>query len=219
MDGLCKTQAKKSGFALIEVLIALTVVAILGGIVFPIGKAVLDRVHIESDKIKMSLLACSVLEHANVCEGMRDLTSCVEALAQADETLNDVGIYQSTWRKDGVQRKNILGSDGYFASDLRKSDFDYILVHPLPANDNASTAPVCYTRGLLPNGQWAKDGLYGSKGGLIVFADGHVRVFRETVSKDILKYIFANAGGYFKEGGTAPLKVPDPKLPKHGLFK
>lgn len=217
MDDFPKNKLK--GFALIEVLIVLTVVAVLCSVTLSIGRAVFNRVHIESDKIKMSLLACSVLEHANVCEGMRDLTSCVEALAQADETLNDVGIYQSTRRRGGVQKKNILGSDGYFASDLRKSDFDYILVHPLPANGNTSTAPVCYTRGLLPNGQWTKDGLYGSKGGLIVFADGHVEVFRETVSKDILKYIFSNAGGYFKEGGTNPLIEPKPKLPKSGLSK
>lgn len=219
MDGLCKKQTKKSGFALIEVLVALTVVAVLYGVVLPIGKAVLDRVHIESDKVKMSLLTCSVLEHANVCEGMRDLTSCVEALAQADETLNDVGIYQSTRRRGGIQKKNILGSDGYAASGLRKSDFDYILVHPLPQNNNAPTVPVCYTSGLLPNGRWAKEGLYGSKCGLIAFADGRVKVFTETVSEDILKYIFSNAGGYFKEGGIEPLIEPKPKLPKHGLSK
>lgn len=132
--------------------------------------------------------------------------------------MNDVGICQSTRRRGGIQKKNILGSDGYAASDLRKSDFDYILVHPLCTNGDAST-PVCYTRGLLPNGQWTKDGLYGSKGGLIAFADGHVEVFRETVSKDILKYIFSNAGGYFKEGGTNPLIEPKPKLPKSGLSK
>lgn len=190
MDDFTEKQAKTSGFALLEVLIAVTIVAVLGGVICPIGKAVLDRAHIESDKIKMSLLACSVLEHANVCEGMRDLTSCVEALAQSDATLDDLEMYQSTRQRGGIQKKNILGSDGCAVSGLRKSDFDYILVHPLPQNNNAPTVPVCYTRGLLPNGQWAKDGLYGSEGGLIAFTDGHVEVFKETVSKDILKYIF-----------------------------
>lgn len=80
MDDFSKNKLK--GFALIEVLIALTVVAVLSGIVFPIGKAVLDRVHIESDRMEMSFLVCNIREHANVCEGMRDLLSCVEALAQ-----------------------------------------------------------------------------------------------------------------------------------------
>lgn len=212
-------KTKPSGFTLIEVLIALTVVAVLGGVVLPIGKRVIARACWESDKIKMSLLACTVIEHASACEGMKDLISCAEALAQADATLNDLAMYQSPRRKGGIRRRNILGSDGYIANDLRKSDFDYILVHPLPANGNDAGTPICYTRGLLPNGQWSKDGLYGSKGGLIAFADGHVEVFRETVSKDILKYIFSNAGGYFKEGGTNPLIEPKPKLPKSGLSK
>ena len=216
MDDFLKNKLK--GFALIEVLIALTVVAVFCSVTLSIGRAVFNRVHIMTDKMKMSLLVCNIREHANACEGMRDLISCVEALAQSDKIFDDLEAWQSPKRKGGVQKRKVLGSDGYFASDLRKSDFDYILVHPLPKDGNASI-PVCYTRGLLPNGQWAKDGLYGSEGGLIAFADGHIEIFRETVSKDILKYIFANAGGYFKEGGTAPLKVPNPKLPKHGLFK
>lgn len=216
MDDFSKNKPK--GFTLIEVLIALTVVAVLGSVTLSIGRAVFNRVHIMTDKMKMSFLVCNIREHANACEGMRDLISCVEALAQSDAIFDDLEVWQSPKRKGGVQKRNILSSDGYFASDLRKSDFDYVLVHPLPQNDSAST-PVCYTRGLLPNGQWAKDGLYGSKYGLIAFADGHVKVFRETVGKDILAYIFPNTGGYFKEGGTDPLTEPKPKLPKHGLLK
>ena len=219
MDGLFGKQTKTSGFALLEVLIAITVSVILCYAILPMGRAVFDWVDIELDKTKMSFLVCGVREHANVCEGMRDLISCVEALAQSDETLDDLGMYQSTRRRGDIRRRNILGSDGYIASDLRKSDFDYILVHPLPVNVNGAGTPICYTSGLLPNGRWAEDGLYGSRGGLIAFADGCVRVFNETVPADILAHIFSNTGGYFKEGGTEPLTVPNSKLPKHGLSK
>ena len=176
----------------------------------------------------MSVLVCNIREHANACEGMRDLFSCVEALAQADETLNDVGIYQSTRQRGGIQKKNILGSDGYFASGLRKSDFDYVLVHPLPQDGNAST-PVCYTRGFLPNGQWTKDGLYGSEGGLIAFAGGDVVSVRNAKSVLIspeTEQPIENIAETFPKGAVPvryfsarEIMVRKPKLPKHGLFK
>lgn len=195
MDDFNEKQTKTSGFTLIEVLIALGVGAVLYGLVWPMGKRVIQRVHLESDKIKMPCLVMDVLEHADVYEGMRNLLSCVEALARANPAFNDLGIYQSPRRRGGIRSKSILGSNGSIASDLRESDFDYILVHPLPQNGNASTIPVCYTRGLLPSGQWAPNGLYGSQCGLIAFADAHVEMFRGTVSKDILAYIFSNTGG------------------------
>jgi prepilin-type N-terminal cleavage/methylation domain-containing protein len=207
MDDFPKNKLK--GFALIEVLIALAVVVVFYCFILPFGKAVFDRVHIMTDRMKMSFLVCNIREHANACEGMRDLISCVEALAQSDAIFDDLEAWQSPKRKGGVQKRNVLGSDGYFASDLRKSDFDYILVHPLPQNSNP-WAPVCYTRGLLPNGQWAEDGLYGSKYGLIAFASGHVNLFLETVSKDILAYIFSDIGGRADSDGANPEFIETP---------
>ena len=149
MDDFLKNKLK--GFALIEVLIALTVVAVFCSVTLSIGRAVFNRVHIMTDKMKMSLLVCNIREHANACEGMRDLISCVEALAQSDKIFDDLEAWQSPKRKGGVQKRKVLGSDGYFASDLRKSDFDYILVQKTAMLRYPSATPAVYCR--TGNGQ------------------------------------------------------------------
>jgi prepilin-type processing-associated H-X9-DG protein len=56
--------------------------------------------------------------------------------------------------------------------------FSYCLVGNLSASVSLSTTPVAFTRGLKTDGTWdEKYGLYGSKGGYVVFCDGHVTWF------------------------------------------
>jgi hypothetical protein len=41
-----------------------------------------------------------------------------------------------------------------------------------------ATTPVAFTRGLKANGKWhSKYGLYGDRGGYVVFGDGHMTWF------------------------------------------
>ncbi len=49
-----------------------------------------------------------------------------------------------------------------------------------------STTPIAWTRGLQPDGTWAKDSPYGGKGGHVVFLGGNVAFFRkaEFISRD-----------------------------------
>jgi prepilin-type processing-associated H-X9-DG protein len=45
----------------------------------------------------------------------------------------------------------------------------------LPLNVPPATTPLAFTRGLCKDGTWDEQvGLYGSKGGYVVFCDGHV---------------------------------------------
>jgi prepilin-type processing-associated H-X9-DG protein len=54
--------------------------------------------------------------------------------------------------------------------------FSYCWILNLPTNCPLDTTPIGFTRGLREDGLWDKDaGLYGSKGGYIVYADGHVK--------------------------------------------
>ncbi|MDR0741087.1 MAG: prepilin-type N-terminal cleavage/methylation domain-containing protein [Puniceicoccales bacterium] len=56
--------------------------------------------------------------------------------------------------------------------------FSYCLISGLSASIPLATTPVAFTRGLKANGKWhSKYGLYGDKGGYVVFCDGHVTWF------------------------------------------
>ncbi|MDR2372420.1 MAG: type II secretion system GspH family protein [Puniceicoccales bacterium] len=53
--------------------------------------------------------------------------------------------------------------------------FSYCLVTGLPAYVPLDTTPFGFTRGLRADGKWdEKAGLYGSKGGYVIYCDGHI---------------------------------------------
>jgi hypothetical protein len=56
--------------------------------------------------------------------------------------------------------------------------FSYCFVLNLPAHVPLDTTPLGFTRGLRADGKWdEKAGLYGSKGGYVVYCDGHTTWF------------------------------------------
>ncbi len=75
----------------------------------------------------------------------------------------------------------------------------------------SSKIPCCYSRGLSSQGQWnsfsdANSGIWGNRGGLIAFFDGHVEWF-PTIS------------GRFQQHGTAlPTNNLDQTLPESAYF-
>lgn len=172
MEGLSEKTNKKSGFAFIEVLIALTVVAVLGGIVFPIGKAVLDRVHIMCDKTKLQMLviACNELRdegYINEKTSIRDLVLCLATV----KGFNDVNDWRSNKRR--VKPQKIVDDNGNVL--VKEIVSDWLIVHPIPSYGVSDRTPLFYSVGLDEDGTWdAPDSPYGAKGGLIAFAGGDV---------------------------------------------
>lgn len=52
----------------------------------------------------------------------------------------------------------------------------YSFISGVPLESDAETIPIGFTRGLMDNGRWSRRyGLYGNRGGYVVFGDGHVR--------------------------------------------
>ena len=180
MDGFSEKQTKKSGFALIEVLIALTVVAVLGGIVFPIGKAVLDCVHIMHDKTKLQMLviACNELRDEgciNEKTSLRDLVLCLATV----KGFNDVNDWRSS--KRGGKSQKIVDDNGNVL--VKEIISDWLIVHPFPSYGISNRTPLFYSVGLNEDGTWdAPDSPYGAKGGLIAFSDGDVVSVRNAKS-------------------------------------
>jgi prepilin-type processing-associated H-X9-DG protein len=65
----------------------------------------------------------------------------------------------------------------------------YCLISGLPTSIPLNTTPLGFTRGLKANGTWhSKYGLYGDKGGYVVFCDGHVTWFDGSRPTKFLKW-------------------------------
>ena len=65
----------------------------------------------------------------------------------------------------------------------------YSTISGLYAGVPPTTTPIGFTRGLMSNGKWhSKYGLYGSEGGYVVFADGHVKWFDGKRAARFLKW-------------------------------
>ncbi|MDR1907113.1 MAG: prepilin-type N-terminal cleavage/methylation domain-containing protein [Puniceicoccales bacterium] len=76
---------------------------------------------------------------------------------------------------------NFMISNGYIIS--------YCFAMDLPAYVPLNTTPLGFTRGLREDGKWdEKAGLYGSKGGYVIYADGHVTWFEGDKPAKFLKW-------------------------------
>ncbi|MDR2812550.1 MAG: prepilin-type N-terminal cleavage/methylation domain-containing protein [Puniceicoccales bacterium] len=65
----------------------------------------------------------------------------------------------------------------------------YCLVAGLSGNVPLDTTPFAFTRGLCADGTWdEKAGLYGSKGGYVIYCDGHVTWFDGSRPAKFLKW-------------------------------
>jgi prepilin-type processing-associated H-X9-DG protein len=119
--------------------------------------------------------------------------------------LNDPYVYVSPGDKyaSKVQKEVISSPAGdwnaYFESYVRvKNDIttstiavplSYCLISGLSAFVPLNTTPFGFTRGLKANGKWhSKYGLYGDKGGYVVFCDGHVTWFDGSRPAKFLKW-------------------------------
>lgn len=160
----------------------------------------MDRVHLFANTRRLEYLVAEytmVINNGQLeLTGVKNMVDFVMALAKAGGS-NEGSAYQSQKRRN-KQHKEIL-VNGEKNPDLGREDFDSILVVPHQGNTipgiislygiSDRTTPICYSRGLQPNGRWSKDSLYGSKGGLIAFMDGHIEGYG-SVNDDLLDYLF-----------------------------
>jgi hypothetical protein len=52
----------------------------------------------------------------------------------------------------------------------------FCMICPVEPNNHPETTPIAFTRGLCEDGYWDEEtGVYGSKGGWILYADGHIK--------------------------------------------
>lgn len=193
-------KQKAAGFTLIEFLIVITVIGVVGGFVFSFGKKVFNRVYVFCDTTKLRYLAAFYMDAAG--NGRLDLmkikTAKDFAIALAEVGgPNEISAYQSKARKSAREKEILV--NGEPNPELDEEDFDFIFVNP--KCDNGSRTPLFYTRGLQSDGTWREDGVYGSRGGIIIFTDMHTE-FMNKVDGDLLRVM------RYRNGGSSPLFLP-----------
>ncbi|MDR2812725.1 MAG: prepilin-type N-terminal cleavage/methylation domain-containing protein [Puniceicoccales bacterium] len=86
-----------------------------------------------------------------------------------------------SWKEAFSTVANFMVSNSHFIS--------YCLMCNLPPHAPLNTTPLGFTRGLCEDGKWdEKAGLYGSKGGYVVYCDGHVTWFDGNKPAKFLKW-------------------------------
>jgi prepilin-type processing-associated H-X9-DG protein len=130
-----------------------------------------------------------VINRGRVIVPYENVTSFRDQLAETeDKALVDPYIYISSNDKYATE------PDIHWASIdnlmiVQDCIFSYCFVTGLPASVPLATTPLGFTRGLNKNGLWdEKAGLYGSKGGYVVYCDGHVTWFDGSRPAKFLKW-------------------------------
>jgi len=181
---------RHSGFSLIELLMVLGVMAILMGMLVPsvgivrekaqrmatgqklrqIGLAVATYQSVTGQSLKGSDLGdwmARLASETGVREGKLYIFEEDPLLAAAADSIPPVLV------KPGK------GGDWEEVEGFEDWPIGVAVVSGLNLMSNPSTTPVAWTRGLASSGKWQdysgqRPGIYGSKGGFIVFLDGHV---------------------------------------------
>ncbi|MDR1590682.1 MAG: hypothetical protein LBR92_01645 [Puniceicoccales bacterium] len=169
-------------------------------------------------KIAEAWRECAINRGWTFDTGEMGVTQFVEILAglgrtsTSDMVLNDANVYISPGDKYASKLRHEvltrLGEDGtitwtdvfHITSNFMNSSWvnaqriSYCLIANLPINVPLSTTPFAFTLGLREDGKWdERAGLYGSKGGYVVYCNGHVTWFDGSKPARFLKW---NQSGY-----------------------
>ena len=172
-----RSKNRLSGFALMELILAVTITSVLIIVALGRGQKLFDFCYRIIDKMSLATLVAeyNAVECNVDLSGITDMKGFAVALAKAGGP-NNVASYQSL-KRHGKSTMDIL-INGEPNKELKNADFDFIAVKP---NNNPTARDVLfYTRGLQAQGKWTReDALYGTKGGLVAFRDGSVRFLSE----------------------------------------
>jgi hypothetical protein len=213
-----RQNVKNKSFTLLEIVFTITIIGILLAICLPAMSAIKLSAQKLKDQSNLQTIAKAWYECAvnrgwtiNEINGKSIHLTFAEQLAgfgkssPSDMILNDPYVYISPGDKHAsrvTQEAICRFADGVIVSNepwlSAPSDskfrwgtlISYCLALNLPSNVPAETTPLAFTRGLRSDtGTWDEIlGLYGSKGGYVVFCDGHVTWFDGSKPARFLKW-------------------------------
>ena len=166
-----RNKNRLSGFALMELILAVTITSVLIIVALGRGQKLFDFCYRIIDKMSLATLVAeynAVAWHMDL-SGITDMKDFAVTLAKAGGP-NDIASYQSIKRRDKKHMDIVVG--GQQNAALSNVDFDFIAVKP---NNKPTARNILFcTRGIDAGGRWSlPDSLYGNEGGIIAFRDGH----------------------------------------------
>jgi type II secretory pathway pseudopilin PulG len=214
---LTSSKKNKKSFTLLETIFAITIIGILLAIFLPTMSAIKLSAQKVKDQSNLKKIA-EAWKTYTVDYGLKIKTggaSFMEAVAGGywhdtynteHVLLNDPYVYvspndkyASKVVKEPVMHKGADGTSIYSESYTRQKNdltatnngivISYCTITGLEGNIPLNTTPIAFTRGLQENGTWnATAGLYGDKGGYVVYGDGHVTWFDGSKPAKFLKW-------------------------------
>ncbi|MDR1456479.1 MAG: type II secretion system GspH family protein [Puniceicoccales bacterium] len=205
-------KRKNSGFTLIEVLAVISIIGILATILTPSIGNMIDRARrarVSNNMRQIAIAYQSYLNDGGFGRNLRAATTVAQwALIVARATgVNNGALYiipedylavaesRNTPRAVGTNNGNTWA----LAEDFAYFPLGFTIITGILPTATPSNTPLAYTRGLDPEvGRWKVSngpdgGIYGEKGGLIVFLDGHVEFF-EAITGDNSPFINYHSG-------------------------
>jgi prepilin-type N-terminal cleavage/methylation domain-containing protein len=179
---------KVRGFSFMELLIAMSVIGILSILLVPVGRSLIDRAYRIEDRNRLQqlVLAYSMVgmdgngADLNHIDCLKDFAVRLAQIGGA----NDTACWQSKSRNKTLGRP-IVNRNGEDLNNLHHAD--WVVLYPISITDSPAMTPVFYSRGLLADGTWSPNSVYGTAGGYIAFLDGKV-VFCKQASAVLVDY-------------------------------
>ncbi|MDR2735358.1 MAG: type II secretion system GspH family protein [Puniceicoccales bacterium] len=179
----------RSGFTLVELLVAMAVIGILVSMLVPATSRVMEQGRRTKGANAVAQIAKAYLQFSSMNgegttinpEEVDTVGEWAVILAKAG-LLNDVRMYlfPDDTMATKITSKIICKPDGSVAdSNFTNAITSICVAAGVPAHADPSITPIAWTRGLGADGKWDTTGIYGNKGGYIGFLDGHVEWFSD----------------------------------------
>ncbi|MDR1591171.1 MAG: prepilin-type N-terminal cleavage/methylation domain-containing protein [Puniceicoccales bacterium] len=182
---------KKLGFTLIELIIVVSIIAILMSIIIPASQKVFAEARKSKARAAMKQIAetyCRYYQNNGFIPYADSSLELAERFAEEGELNNaNLFVFPGDSQAAAVMRENIwpIDEEGEYKHAWEPDKkLSVVLVGNITKEVNQSTTPIAYSRGLdKENGTWSKDGVWGTDGGFIGFLDGQVRWFKTIDNK------------------------------------
>lgn len=203
----------KKGFTLIELIVVVSVIAILMSMVVPATQKVMLNSRKSKAQSYMKQIAtayCSYYNENGYIPSASSSMELAEKFAQEGYMNNaNLLVYPGDSSAPEVLQENIYPIESGSHAWASGKQLSVVLVGGITKSVNTSTTPIAYTRG-YSDPKWSTSAPFGTEGGFVAFLDGTVRWYSDTtdklsVGKDTtgsLKTAIEGAGGASLDTGT-----------------
>lgn len=173
-------RIQNQAFTLIELLSVVAIIAILATVLVPTAGHMMEKARRTKAannlrQVAIAYASTQIDDSFNTVQ-TKSYHTFIRKLSEQTH-LNDPRIWIQSDDPKVIKRQETIPASLY-DSKLEEFPISISVASFIPPHAPASTTPIAWTRGLLPNGYWdAENGVYGIKGGFIAFLDGHVQWF------------------------------------------